>query len=260
MQIYLRAQNGSTFDIEVESTDTYKDVVTKLNKVVDGESKKARLANERHHINPLITTNPKIFFPEINKHFNEGMRLMDIGVQKDMVANFFDNWGENAELRPANSTWVSGMDEAKFEEYKELKKIIEINKKKIGADVLDRAGEMGHDVISQRQNEELERQIKELQDQVERKQGELNQVELKRKIEADEREEAANEQARNDYYSGNHDHIVGLRGGGRRKGRKSKTKRKGSRRKGSRRKGSGRKGSGRKGSRRGRKSRRTRGR
>ena len=246
MQIYLRAQNGSTFDIEVESTDTYKDVVTKLNKVVDGESKKARLANERHHINPLITTNPKIFFPEINKHFNEGMRLMDIGVQKDMVANFFDNWGENAELRPANSTWVSGMDEAKFEEYKELKKIIEINKKKIGADVLDRAGEMGHDVISQRQNEELERQIEELQDQIERKRGELNQVEIKRKIEAREREEAA--KAMNDYYSGNWDAIVGLRGGGRRKGRKSKTKRK----------GSGRKCSGRKGSKRRRKSRRTR--
>jgi len=157
------------------------------------------------------------------------------------------------------------MDEAKTKEYEELEKIIDINKKQIGADMLDRAGEMGHDVISQRQNEELERQIKELQDQVERKQGELNQVELKRKIEADEREEVANKQARDDYYSGNHDHIVGLRGGGRRKGRKSKTKRKGSRRKGSGRKGSGRKGSGRKGSgrkgsRRGRKSRRTRGR
>lgn len=238
MQISLRALNGSTFDIEVESTDTYEDVVTKLTKVVDDESKK------RHHINPLITTNPLIFFGD--KPFNEGMKLMDIEVQREAIAKFADNWGENAELRPANSTWVSGMDEAKFEEYKELKKQIEINKKKIGADVLDRAGEMGHDVISQRQNEELERQIEELQDQIERKRGELNQVEIKRKIEAREREEAA--KAMNDYYSGNWDAIVGLRGGGRRKGRKSKTKRK----------GSGRKCSGRKGSRRGRKSRRTR--
>ena len=94
MQISLRAPNGSEFDIEVEGTDTYEDVVTKLNKVVDDESKK------RHYINPLITTNPIIFFPEINKQFNEGMKLMDINVKRDMIANFFDNRGINAELRP----------------------------------------------------------------------------------------------------------------------------------------------------------------
>ena len=40
MQISLRAENGSVFDIEVKGTDTYADVVTKLNKVVDDESKK----------------------------------------------------------------------------------------------------------------------------------------------------------------------------------------------------------------------------
>jgi hypothetical protein len=135
----------------------------------------------------LITTNPLIFFGD--KPFNEGMKLMDIEVQRDAIANFFDNWGENAELRPKNPTLVSGMDEAKTKEYEELKKQIEINKKKIGADVLNRAGEMGH-VISQRQNEELERQIEELQDQIERKRGELNQVEIKRKIESRKRNEA----------------------------------------------------------------------
>ena len=169
---------------------------------------------KRHHINPLITTNPIIFFPGIPSHFIEGMRLMDIGVREGwpvwswsdaapcvwstapdaFCASFFEIIaGTSTELRPSDPTWVSGMDEAKTKEYEELKRKIEINKKKIEA----------------------------------------------------EREEVANKQAWDDYYSGNHDNIVGLRGGGRRKGRKSKTKRKGSRRKGSRR---------------GRKSHRTRGR
>jgi hypothetical protein len=126
MQIFLRAPTGSIYNIEVEGTDTYEAVVTKLNKVLDAESKKARLDNVRDHIKPLITANPKIYFPDIRKYFNEGMKLEDINVRKDMTANFSDNNDNRYQkLRPANSTWTSGMDKARFKEYKELKERIE---------------------------------------------------------------------------------------------------------------------------------------
>ena len=179
MQIFLKGIFSGQYSLEVEVSDTYDIVVEKLIKAVDDDSKRSK------NVNPLITTNPLIFFDigEKKKEFKEGMKLENIKVSKETEGIFNDNMNPKiAKLRPIDPSWASGMDSAKKEEYDELERNIRINKQRIGAHMLDLTGDMGY-VISQRQkeelerqNEELERQIQELQSQIKRKQVELHRV------------------------------------------------------------------------------------
>lgn len=66
MRIFLKTYNGRTVTLEVEGSDTYEEVVTKINEQSDS-------------VDPLITENPKIIIEE--KELLPGKSCSDIGAQ-----------------------------------------------------------------------------------------------------------------------------------------------------------------------------------
>tara|TARA_Y100000817_G_C16750146_1_gene496613 strand:- start:443 stop:937 length:495 start_codon:yes stop_codon:yes gene_type:complete len=90
MIIFLKTINGITVTLDVEGSDTYEDVVTKINEQLDS-------------IYPLITENPRIII-DGRGELKPNNRVADLGVSLKDSGSIFDI-GPNLRLRKAG-TWV----------------------------------------------------------------------------------------------------------------------------------------------------------
>jgi ubiquitin-large subunit ribosomal protein L40e len=94
MQIFLKTMYGKTVTLDVEGSDTYEDVVTKINNYLD-------------NIDPLITKNPRIIID--GKELLPGGHCHDIGVLLESEGHIMERTGVKNLREPGE--WVNKLSQ-----------------------------------------------------------------------------------------------------------------------------------------------------
>ena len=106
MIIYLKTRNGSTVTLEVEGTDTYEEVVSKINNELDSKD-------------PLITENPRIIIN--GKELLPGKICRDIGVHKDSEGHIVERISSDGYNIRKPGGWIQNLKNTeRFKLYNQL--------------------------------------------------------------------------------------------------------------------------------------------
>jgi len=104
MQIFLKTYNQKTVTLEVEGSDTYEEVVAKINKELD-------------KVDPLITENPIIIIN--GKELIPGGVCRDIGVLKESEGLIVERMGYK-NIRKKKEGWIQNLNTERFNLYNQL--------------------------------------------------------------------------------------------------------------------------------------------
>ena len=105
MIIYLKTRYGSTVTLEVEGTDTYDNVVNKINNKLDSKD-------------PLITKNPIIIID--GKELLPGVICRDIGVHKESEGHITERISSDEYNIRIPGEWTQNLNTGRFKLYNEF--------------------------------------------------------------------------------------------------------------------------------------------